>query len=618
MLLFFIVLLLAYSIHFKNIYSHTLEAKASLEDSVELIKIRNFSAAKEKSSLAYDDFNESLEALASVQESFIFSNIQTSRNVLSDFSSVLTAGRNLSRAAQAISEIGVKTEMLLEGNTERSFESLDSESKKDLLKVIYESSPEFYGIKANIDLSVDSLGMINPNGVFYPIRDQFIDLRLKLIDFSELMDKILPILDMLPQLAGYPEEANYLLILQNQDELRPSGGFIGTYGILQMRAGEIERLDTHDIYHLDMPVKDRVSIVPPDPLKKYLGVDKWYMRDSNWYPDWSESAQKIESFYKLENSKLDKPDEVEDFVGVIGITPSFVTDLLAFTGPLEVNGEIYNKDNFVDLLQYKVEKGYVLLGVPSWHRKEEVGDILSKLKKEILGMSVDSFPEIVNIIDKNLAKKDIQFYFKDLAIQEIAKNGNYSGEIYENTGDYLMVVDANMAAYKTDAVMGKSIEYSLNHGVNGLFSKLQINYIHRGSFDWKTTRYRSYTRVYVPKGSELIRTEGVSDGEVLVREEGDKTVFEAFISVEPGKIGNLIFEYKLPEKIAKDIITKKEYRLYTQKQAGSEIEGLNIKLNFDSIIKSYTPTGFFVDNKAGNGISWEADLNSDREFTINF
>ncbi len=616
-LLFFVVLFLGSFLHLKNIYTHTITAKDNLEQVAELMKSREFSLAKTKAGIAYDNFSDSLLALESIQNNIIFSNIQTSNSILTDVSFVLLAGENLSKASVRISDLGLKVESLLNNNTDMSFESLDPSQKRELLKVIYESSPEFHGIKANLDLSIDSLSSINPSGIFFPVKDQLLDLEEKIKEASSLMNKVLPIAEMLPKLAGYPNESNYLLILQNSDELRPSGGFIGTYGILQMDSGEIERLDTHDIYHIDMPVQDKVNVDPPAPIAKYL-VDKWYMRDSNWSPDWKESAQKIEWFYNLENSLLPKPDAVDDFVGVIGITPDFVTDLLDFTGPLEVNGEIYNKDNFVDLLQYKVEKGYVYLGVPSWNRKEEVGDILSRLKKELLSMSTDRLPEIINLIDDNLARKNILFYFNDLGIQEVAKNSNYSGEIKETDGDFVMVVDANMAAYKTDAVMGKAIEYSLDQGVNGLFAKLKINYSHRGSFDWKTTRYRSYTRVYVPKGSQLIKSWGGSDEPVVAYDEGDKTVFAGFISIEPGKINNIYLEYKLPDNINLDTIAKNEYSLYFQKQPGAKIEELKVNLNFDSIIRSYKPVGFFVDNKEGDRIIWTADLDTDREFKIKF
>ncbi|MDA3840345.1 MAG: DUF4012 domain-containing protein [Patescibacteria group bacterium] len=616
LLLFFIVLFFGSFLHLKNIYSHTIIAKDNLEQSAELMKSREFSLARTKAGVSYDNFSSAMGALENIQENFIFSRIETSNNILRDVSFVLSAGVNLSKASVRIADLGLGVESLLTNNPDRSFESLDSVQKRELLKLIYESSPEFHGIKANIDLSIDSLVSINPNGVFYPIKDQLSELEEKIREASELMNKVLPISEMLPKLAGYPTKSNYLIVLQNSDELRPTGGFIGTYGILQMDSGEIERLDTHDIYHLDMPVQDKINVTPPEPIAKYL-VDKWYMRDSNWSPDWKESAQKIEWFYDLENSKFPEPD-IDDFVGVIGITPDFVNDLLEFTGPLEVNGEIYNKDNFVDLLQYKVEKEYVFLGVSSWHRKEEVGDILSKLKKELLSMSTDRLPEVINLIDDNLARKNILFYFNDLGIQEVAKNSNYSGEIKDTDGDFVMVVDANMAAYKTDAVMGKAIEYSVDQSVGGLFAKLKINYSHRGLFDWKTTRYRSYTRVYVPKGSQLIKSWGGSDEPVVIYDEGDKTVFAGFISIEPGKINNIYLEYKLPDSLNLDTIAKNEYSLYFQKQPGAKIEELKVNLNFDSIIESYKPVGFFVNNKEGDRIIWTADLEIDREFKINF
>ncbi len=617
-LVFFVIVFFGAFFHLKNIYSNVLAGKEGLEISAELMKSREFERALEKSQESYENFTMAIEALENIQSNIIFSNIETSNKILTEVSYILFSGQNLSKAGILVSELGEKALVLMGGDFERNFESLNISEKRDLIQAAYESSPEFYGISANIELSIDSLSKINSNGIFYPIKSQIAELQNRLEDANKLLLGVLPLVDILPKLAGYPEKSNYLFVLQNNDELRPTGGFIGTYGLLQMDSGEIKRIETKDIYHLDMPVKDLVNITPPEPLVKYLGVSKWYMRDSNWSPDWRESAEKIQWFYKLENSKFPKPDEMNEFVGVIGLTPDFIIDLLEFTGPLEVGSEVYTKENFMDLLQYKVEREYYDLGIPEWHRKDEIGVVMEKLKKELLSLPLGSLSDVVKIINTNLAEKNILFYFNDSAIHDLAKMANYTGEINETKDDFFMVVDANMAAYKTDAVMGKSIDYSLDQGKNGMFAKLKVNYSHRGSFDWKTTRYRSYTRVYVPKGSELIKSWSGSEDDVLVYDEGDKTVFASFISIEPGKINNLYFEYKLPEDIHRKSYIQKEYNLYAQKQPGSKIEELNINLNFDSIIRSYEPTGFFVNTEKDNQIKWVSNLNTDREFSLKF
>lgn len=370
---------------------------------------------------------------------------------------------------------------------------------------------------------------------------------------------------------------------------------------------------------MDMPVKDLLDIAPPRPLADYLGVSKWFMRDANWSPDWPESARKIEWFYKKENELLPPQNRINsakgDFDGVIAISPEFISDLLEITGPVVIGGIEYNSRNFVDILQYEVEKGYIKTGIPKWQRKEVIGEIAKEIKIRIFDRPISQLYRVFADIDRNLSSKDIMFYHKDPEIQSILNEYNWSGRIKDHGGDYIFVVDANMAALKTDAVIDRGMEYKVEEGANGLFSELNIHYSHTGDFDWKTTRYRSYTRVYAPRGSVLISADGFS-GQTETYEEHGKTVFAGFIELEPGAIKNLSLYYKLPENLA-DSAKNGPYRLYVQKQAGKYVSPLNIEMNFRKPVGFYQPAGFYA-ARDGNQASWETDLGADREFEVDF
>ena len=490
-----------------------------------------------------------------------------------------------------------------------------------ILEFIFESGPDINGLKANIDLAVINLNQISNSFLLFPLKGKINTLKAELLKVQDLLRQAVPMSQLIPQLMGYPEKSSFLVLLQNSDELRPTGGFLGTYGILETDSGEILRYDTHDIYHMDMPVKDKLDVEPPPPLKKYLGVDKWFMRDANWSPHWPIAANKIEWFFKEENKLLTKKDQVNNFTGefdgVIGITPKFIIDLLAITGPIYIEGEEYNCNNFIDLLEYRVEKGYAQLGVTSWHRKEVIGDIVEELKLILFDRGFNDLKEVINTVGVNLAQKNIIAYFHDEGMQSIANEQGWSGQVREVPGDYLMVVDANMAALKTDAVVNRNISYKVEQDINGLFADLRVSYANNGQFDWRTTRYRTYTRIYAPLNSQLINASGYSEGEVTTHNELGKTVFSAFISVEPGNIGTLHFYYKLPDDIS-TLINQREYRLLVQKQPGNTAESLEVDLGFINSIRSYNPTGFYVYKDSPKTIKWDTDLTVDKEFKIVF
>ena len=242
---------------------------------------------------------------------------------------------------------------------------------------------------------------------------------------------------------------------------------------------------------------------------------------------------------------------------------------------------------------------------------------MNEMKNRLFSLDPASLYGVSNVFMDNLVKKNILISLHDKELSAIIKNQGWGGEVKESAGDYLFVVDANMAAYKTDAVVSRNIMYRLDQDVNGLFADLRINYKHNGEgFDWKTTRYRSYMRVYVPENSQLISSEGFGEGKIEVYKELGKTVFGGFISIEPGKIGNIRIKYKLPDTLAEKA-KNSAYELLVQRQPGNNTESLSVDLKFTKNIASYSPIGFFA-NRMDNRIIWESGLVADQEYNILF
>ncbi|MDD4271942.1 MAG: hypothetical protein PHF50_04030, partial [Patescibacteria group bacterium] len=306
-------------------------------------------------------------------------------------------------------------------------------------------------------------------------------------------------------------------------------------------------------------------------------------------------------------------EKIPKFSGVIAITPKLITDFLKITGPKIIEGQSYNENNFQDLLQYRVEKGYQVLGVSSWQRKEVIGDISKELKIKIFDLPPDKWSEIINAITGNLTAKNLMFYLTDSQLENIAIQNGWAGEIKNYYGDYFMAVDANLAALKTDAVMSRSINYKMEEKASGMFSKLTLNYAHNGRLDWKTSAYKSYTRVYLPLGSQLIKVSGYKNEQIDTGIEAGKTWFGFYLIVEPGKTKNIAVEYKLPP-----VMLNNSYGLYIQKQPGKELDNLSVDLSFKNGIKSYSPTDLSLKKISPAGVKWEGDLNIDRNFEIKF
>lgn len=439
---------------------------------------------------------------------------------------------------------------------------------------------------------------------------------------------------LLPAFAGLDSEKKFLLLLENNTELRPAGGFIGTYGILRVKDGEINELEIKDSYLLDLAAAPYYSLEPPAPLKRYLSAGGWYFRDSNWSPDFPTAARQAVSMFT--NEVLAIPAEQRgsvqgqmSFDGVIAFTPDFVADLLRITGPLEVGGQVFSADNVTDTLEYEVELGFRENGTPYEQRKDIITDLLNEMKARFFNIPFVEWGPFLSAINDNLTEKQlVLFSGSSTESEEVIKGVNWGGIFNAGSGDFLMVVDANLASLKTDPKVVRDISYSIRPAENGRFiGKAIIRYDHQGEFDWKTTRYRTYTRVYVPLGSELIQGEGMmaddklknpsgAAGAVDVGQELGVMVFGAFISVEPGESGELSFEYYLPSSI-QAAVTAGDYSLQVSKQIGAAGHGLTLYLDFGKKVAGASPAEEKLE-RGDKSYRVETVLDTDRRFSVWF
>lgn len=402
---------------------------------------------------------------------------------------------------------------------------------------------------------------------------------------------------------GTPSERTYLLLIQNNTELRPAGGFIGNYGIVTVRQGEVANLLVRDIYTLDRPAEDNVHITPPAPLQQYFNRTQWMLRDINWSPNFPTTAQKAVTMYALEGGK-------ESLDGVVAMTPEAVDDLFAVLGPVTVGDTQYDASNFVDALQYEVERGYQADGVREGERKRVVGEIAGVLLDRLLHLPLGEFKRFDNRFVHNFDEKNIQIFSFDSTTQDLARAYGWDGALASGNENALMVVDANLGSLKTDPAVRRFVSYRVNVNAPNE-AVVKVTYRHDGTEDWKTSHYRTYTRLYVPAGSKLMHAEGAmkddtqAPGTVDVLEESGRTVFGAFVSVNPGETKTLAVRYRLPAGVDWS-------RLRLEKQAGNVYTSYQVAL--PGATKGYAPSAGTPDSATGT-INWLGTLEETTVFT---
>lgn len=378
-------------------------------------------------------------------------------------------------------------------------------------------------------------------------------------------------------------EKTFLVLFQNNMELRPGGGYIGTFGIIRTKDGSILDVQTHDLSNFDGRIPDIEE--PPYPMRETLGIKSWKMRDSNFSPDFTENAKKAEYFYKLGNGE-------EKLDGVIGVTANVLTTALKTTGPISIEGfpGTYDQENAIITLEYQVEKGYVNQGIEQGERKSIMNALAEEILKRISSLSVSQRLELFRTMINDLDRKDIQLYFKDNDLEQLVEKVNWGGKIDQKwKRDYLMAVDANLGAFKSDYYIKRSLEYNVDLAGEVPKANLRITYQHTAQQkDWMTRDHLSYLRVYVPEKAWLVSNSESSD--TRFGNEFGKKYFGFIVKVPINSSKTVELEYSLPKEMKDGF-----YDLKIQKQAG--VTDVPVKIN--------------IQDKDGNKKSYETLMNSD-------
>jgi len=414
------------------------------------------------------------------------------------------------------------------------------------------------------------------------------------------------ILSAIPRVMGYLKPQTYLVLFLNNTEIRPGGGFIGSYAVVRVNSGRVSILETNGSENLDWAAPADFNVASPAPLQTYLKQPRWFFRDANWSPDFPASARYTHWLYRFENGR-----EGSKIDGVIGLTPRLVEELLTITGPLRLGNKTFNAETFVNELEYHVEVGFKDEGIKKSDRKVILGELSRALLAKLTKLSLLQIKDMLPMVTRLAQERQIMMYSNYDEVQNVLVKNNWAGEVKKTAGDYLMVVDANLNSLKSDLEASREITYRLLPDGRRWRAQVIINYNHHGDFNWKTTRYRTYTRIYVPQGAELVSAKGFMNlkkepAQPDKTEELNKAVFGGFISIEPQEKKVIIVEYFLPKEIGEQIKTD-NYNLFVQKQLGTDAVPLTVELDFGKKIGT-----------GGTVYQAKTDLKEDREFKTNF
>jgi hypothetical protein len=367
-----------------------------------------------------------------------------------------------------------------------------------------------------------------------------------------------------------------MVIMQNDKEIRPTGGFWTNYATFKIKDGLLQSdFTSKDFYSIDyaIDVIDAYYDFPdaPPAYTKYLKVERWYARDTNSSPDLPTSVDNFMFYYDL--GMRYAPAEIKPIDGIITIDTRVIEELMEVTGPVTVNGLTYNSENVV----LELERIASLSQREQINRKGVLGDLMEEMLINVFESEADVWSKLIDKGVDLAVRKHIQGYVFDEEAQALIEKYDFGGTVEDEVdGDYSYVVQTNLGGDKTNWFVDKVVDHKLENIDGRWVRTVKITYSYEqpseeyGPF---IKRFRDWVRVYTPLNTELISIDG-SEDETGEGEEVGKKYYHGYIELGPGEQKVMEFKYYLPE----GVVGEDGYSLLVQKQPGidTEVHILNV------------------------------------------
>ena len=420
-----------------------------------------------------------------------------------------------------------------------------------------------------------------------------------------------------PRLMGATGDGpkTYLLLVQNEDELRPTGGFITAVGTLLIQDGQISHLDFQDSSVLEN--WDRPYPAAPWQLQQYMNSRVLVLGDASWFTDFPTAALYAETLYSYAD-----PHSVD---GVIAFDQQMLVEILNVTGPVELEGKSSPIDsgNVIAYMRAAKIPTPQDLATPSWSNKAFMMKIADALVSKIFSGEIQ--PErLGEALWLGLNERHLLLKLDNSPLTALLERYRLDGAVRSGGGDYLMVVDTNVGFNKTNAVVESSLFYEVDISQPST-PTASLTVTHKNNADeiickqWYKIRlpgeetypitdcYWDYLRIYLPAGTTLLEADPqfIPANWMIIKQdiparvdtldEGIEGVqaFGTLLVIPGGQSQKVGFHFKLPSGIlltqpGTDQIT---YHLTIQKQPGTLTDpiSIHILLPMNAQLKPFLP-----------------------------
>lgn len=395
---------------------------------------------------------------------------------------------NISDMGVAISDAGLELAKL-EGQLIKP-PSAGGQQGRTLLTVLNQATSSLVIVRKYLGLAQTAAAKVDLGILPAAQQPSFIRAKGTITSAIASADEFGRLVPIMTELLGGNGARTYLIEQVNPAELRPGGGFIGTYSVLQANQGSLTLVrsgNATDLIGTRAAPGERGYVTPPGPLREFVPNASWSFIDSNFFPDFASNASAGEMFAQpYLSSHID---------GVIAFDYYAVAKMLELTGPLPVPGYriTLTSTNFVPL----VVESDILAPDPS--HKALLAAVAGPLMQRISTLPPAQWPALLGALNELAAARHLQAYFNSGSVEKEVDQVGWSGALNPGgASGYMMEVEANLGGTKANYFIVRHYTVELLRSGGTLHHRVTIDITDNMPFaDRPGEYYSAYLRLYV-------------------------------------------------------------------------------------------------------------------------
>lgn len=301
-----------------------------------------------------------------------------------------------------------------------------------------------------LDGAVSKVAALDGYRLFGPLATARNDLATRLPRIEAKAVGARNVLAALVSFSGGTGPRRYLFLSQNPAEQRPTGGFIGTYGVVAAQDGtlRLERYDSIESWTRPRPE----AAIPADqagsPFPFLAPPRPQTLGNINSIPDWPSVAQAATELWRRGGE-----DPVD---GVVSTSTGFLARLLGVLGPTAVEdyGETVTAVNVIQRIDFYVRQ-------PGTDRKDFVAAVAESVLAKLLNVPADRWPALARVVQEGLDARELLVWSKDEPVRTALAQRGWEGRVPAVAGDFFL--DAHFAFATKN---GRGIKRTYEHLVS--------------------------------------------------------------------------------------------------------------------------------------------------------